>query len=324
MEVINIAQAHQFGPHDLPAVVERHRFSVAVGNFDGLHQGHQQVIGKALQLAERDQLSSGVLTFHPHPLVVLGRVEPSYLTPLPDKLSLLEQMGLDAVFVVEFTAPFSKLTPEQFVERFIIGLNIKHIVTGFDFRFGQKGTGNSETLETWSQTTSAFKAHILPSIDYQQEKISSSRVRRLLAEGRVGDVFPLLGRYHSCSGEVVHGEKRGRTIGFPTANIKLHQPYVLPKEGVYAVKVQRKADQFNGVLNLGRKPTFDGVYAQPEMEVHLFDLDDDLYGETLRVQFVAYIRAERKFPSVKELKAQIEQDVHETKRRLKLDKEFNI
>lgn len=288
---------------------------VAIGNFDGVHKGHQKVIREAIQMAGQHGLASGVMTFHPHPKEVLGELSQSlYLTPLPDKLALFEELGVDLALVVQFTLPFSQLSPEQFIEHYIVGLNIKQVVTGFDFCFGQKGRGNVETLAQWSKERGDFTYHCVPIISINEEKVGSSQVRLLLSLGDVSGASQLLGRPYRIKGKVVEGEQRGRTIGFPTANLSLLHPYVLPRQGVYAVYVHHKGSRFPGVINIGTKPTFHKSKSSVTLEVHLLDFHGDLYGETLSVDFIRFLREERSFPSIEELIRQIEQDVHLAKK----------
>lgn len=291
--------------------------SVAFGNFDGLHAGHQEVIAKAIQLAKAHSYQSGVMTFHPHPKEVLGIIDRvTYLTPLEDKLKLLAELGLDKVFIIHFTQQFARLKAEEFIQQYIVNLQVKQVVTGFDFCFGYKGEGNTTTLEEWSRKKQDFQVHVTPSIDDQNEKISSSRIRKLLKLGKMEEVNRLLRREYSVRGSVVDGQKLGRRIGFPTANLKLHHPYALPKIGVYAVRVTVKGKVFQGVLNLGFKPTFHLQEEEPVLEVHILDFNQEIYHEELTVHFVSYLREERKFSSIEELKAQIERDITLAKQKL--------
>jgi riboflavin kinase/FMN adenylyltransferase len=312
MEIIHIKHPHQLNTHCEPS-------SVAFGNFDGVHQGHQQVIRKAIDMAKQYGLKSGVMTFHPHPKEVLGKVERStYLTPLPDKLKLIEELGVDVTFVIEFTTDFASLSPQQFIEKYIVGLHVKQVITGFDFCFGYRGEGTTQDLQQWSLSHHDFNVHVLSPIEQESEKISSSRMRHLLKEGAVEDLCNLTHRYYQVAGRVVHGDKRGRTIGFPTANVQPIESYVLPRLGVYAVFVQWKEKRLPGVLNLGIKPTFQSEAPTATIEVHLFEFDNDLYGEELRIYWVSFLRAEKKFNSVAQLTQQINEDIVQAKKKLAL------
>jgi riboflavin kinase/FMN adenylyltransferase len=221
----------------------------------------------------------------------------------------MERMGIDLAYVVHFTPDLSRLSPEKFIEHFILRLNIKQVVTGFDFRFGQQGKGNVETLTQWSNQYGDFLFHCVHKIKLDEEKISSTRVRSLLEKGEVTQVIQLLGRPYRITGKVVTGERRGRTIGFPTANLSLEHPYVVPKLGVYAVQAILNGRQIPGVVNIGRKPTFHPAGQTVSIEAHLFDFCGDIYGELLSLDFIHFLREERKFPSTESLQEQINRDV---------------
>ncbi len=289
---------------------------VALGTFDGVHIGHQKVIGTAIHRAKEKGMESGVMTFHPHPKEVLGKVShASYLTSLDEKLHQLEQLGVDFVMLVAFTPAFALLRPQTFIQKYIIDQNIKHVVCGFDFCFGHKGEGNKDTLIAWSEEKQDFSVDVVSSIDEENEKISSSRIRAILSEGDISDIPRLLGRRYTIQGKVIHGEKRGRQIGFPTANIEPDTRYVLPRLGVYVVYLHYKGHVYPGVLNLGTRPTFhqDGM---PSIEVHVLDKQLELYGEVVSIEWLDFIRPELKFESVDDLIAQINQDVEVARQKL--------
>lgn len=312
MEIIHIQHPHQL--YKL-----RPASSVAFGNFDGLHLGHQQVIQQAVKIAKEEQLQAGVMTFYPHPKEVLGKVQnATYLTPLPDKLKQIEELGVDFAMIIKFTPAFASLTPQEFIERYIVGLHIKQVITGFDFCFGHRGQGTTTHLQQWSADHQDFHVHVLSSIDKENQKVSSSRIRQLVNKGEMEEILPLLHHYYQIKGRVIHGDKRGRTIGFPTANVSLKESYVLPKQGVYAVLIKWKEQIYPGVLNLGLKPTFHSNLPSPTLEVHLFDFDQDLYDEEITIQFVSFIREEQRFDSIDQLKYQIEQDIKDAKKKLGL------
>jgi riboflavin kinase/FMN adenylyltransferase len=309
MEIINVQHPHQ--------LLNRAPSCVALGTFDGLHLGHQKVIQRAIDIARDNSLLAGVVTFYPHPKEVLGKIEKAnYLTPLDEKLGLLEKMGLDFTIVVQFTESFASLTPIQFIEQYIKALSIEKVVTGFDFCFGHRGQGTTQTLQDWSTDSRDFDLYVVPSLDDQQQKVSSSRIRKLLLDGEVEQAASLLGRNYEIKGQVIHGEKRGRLLGFPTANLELHQPHVIPRLGVYAVQLIWNNRLSYGVINIGIKPTFETNLLRPTIEVHIFDFNEEIYGHTLSVQFVSYIRSEQKFNSIDDLKAQIKLDSIQAKSRL--------
>ncbi|UOR12687.1 bifunctional riboflavin kinase/FAD synthetase [Halobacillus amylolyticus] len=288
--------------------------AVAVGFFDGVHKGHQEVITTAQNKADQLGLASAVMTFDPHPSVVLNKAvqHARYITPLSEKQDILETMEVDYLFVVRFDQSLAALSPQQFVDDFFIGLNIKHVVAGFDFSYGHKGKGSMETLPEHAQGRLTYT--VVEKVEQESSKVSSTRIRKLLDDGEVIEVSELLGRTFNVRGTVVSGDKRGRTIGYPTANMANMKEYYLPKSGVYAVEAAYQGEQFYGMANLGVKPTFQENSAVPMLEVYLFDFDQDLYGTELTVYFHKYIRAEQKFKGIDQIVAQLEKDEAEIRR----------
>ncbi|GHH96567.1 riboflavin biosynthesis protein [Neobacillus kokaensis] len=282
--------------------------SMALGYFDGVHRGHQQVILEAKRQAIQLGLSSAVMTFDPHPSVVLGKDKRhvQYISPLTEKIKIIEQLGIDYMFIVHFTAEFANLLPQEFIDQYIIGLNVKHVVAGFDYTYGRMGKGNMETLPFHSREEFTFS--VIPELTEGNEKVSSTRIRSLLREGKA-DLLPnLLGRYYTTTGIVIHGDKRGRTIGFPTANIDVDDEYIIPPLGVYSVRMKVNNTWYQGVCNVGYKPTFNQNAKKISIEVHLFEFDQDIYGEEVVVEWHLYLRKEQKFSGIEELVRQIEQD----------------
>lgn len=283
---------------------------LAIGDFDGVHQGHQQVIRRAVERAKRAGLPSAMMTFDPHPRLVLGHTQyEACLTPLTIKLEVMESLGLDFAYVVEFNKQFSRLAPAQFVEEMLLPLGVHSVVVGFDFSFGYQGKGTPDTLAEMGHKQ--FAVEVVRPFHLDGEKVSSTRVRENLLSGRIKEANELLGRPYSMRGKVVTGEQRGRKLDFPTANIELEDPYFLPPNGVYAVTVDYEGGTLIGAANLGIKPTFSNQRILPVLEVHLLDFSGDLYGKTLEVQLHAYIREERKFPSIDYLVKQISEDVQQ-------------
>jgi len=281
---------------------------IAIGDFDGVHLGHQEVIGRAVQQAKSLGVPSAIMTFDPHPREVLGKPQFSrYLTPIAEKMRLLAGLGIDYVYIVHFTEQLAQVSPEAYFERMLLPMNLKAIVVGFDFTFGHKGQGTAETLVRLAGDR--MRVQIVPPYHMYGEKVSSTLIREQLHLGDLDRLQTMLGRRYRIEGTVVRGEGRGRTIGFPTANLELNDRYVIPRQGVYAVKVISGADEWNGVMNIGTKPTFHGDEGQlVTIEVHLFDCNDDLYGRTMQVEFAAYLRPEMKFSSVDLLIEQIRND----------------
>ncbi len=288
--------------------------AVAIGNFDGVHRGHQEVLREAMGAARAESLPTVVLTFDPHPAVVLGRTPPPMLTTLPRKAALLARLGIDAVLVKTFDVAFATWTPERFVTELLVGtLGAKLVVVGKNFRFGHKRAGDLAMLEQLGKD-SGFAVRAFELRGDEKGRFSSTRVRDAVARGDVDDASAVLGRPHAFSGKVVWGDQRGRTIGFPTANVD-EVPEIVPASGVYAVVVDSiDGDPValgRGVMNVGVRPTITKQGAKEgrrTQEVHLFDFDGDLYGKSLRVHVVSRIREERKFATLDELKAQIASD----------------
>ncbi|WP_028610989.1 bifunctional riboflavin kinase/FAD synthetase [Paenibacillus harenae] len=282
--------------------------SIAIGHFDGVHRGHQNVIRKAVEEAKKADMLSAVLTFDPHPKEVLGQGEQYFrcLTPLDAKSELFAELGVDIVFIMKFNAEFASVAPERFVNDVLKVLRAKQVVVGFDFTFGHRGSGNTEALARFGEPEIAV--HVVEPLYENGIKVSSTYVRESLEKGDLELAERLLGRPYEVAGTVVHGDGRGRTIGFPTANLKFDAPFVAPRLGVYAITAWIGGQAYPGVLNHGLKPTFNQQNVQPVMEAHLFDFRQDIYGEQIRVQFRSFIRPEQKFGSVDELVKQIDAD----------------
>ncbi|WP_416150906.1 bifunctional riboflavin kinase/FAD synthetase [Salipaludibacillus sp. HK11] len=303
MEIIRLKHPHP--PLKLPST------AVALGFFDGVHRGHQKVIEVAKEEAMKRNHQSAVMTFFPHPKEVLRKEEANnieYLSPLPEKIQLIESLGVDYLFIVSFDRHFADLSPQQFVDQYLIDLNVKHVVAGFDYSYGRLGKGTMETLPFHSRDE--IMQTTVGKVSQDNEKISSTEIRSALALGNMDKVNQFLGRNFIVEGQVEHGEKRGRTIGFPTANIKPVERTVVPAVGVYFVYLNVNGKKLPGVCNVGYKPTFhDDVPDRPTIEVHVLDFHGDLYDENVFVSFVSRIRGERKFDSIEALKQQINEDI---------------
>lgn len=282
--------------------------SMALGYFDGVHLGHQGVILEAKKQAEEIGLHSAVMTFDPHPSVVLGKNEMhvQYITPLEEKIHIIKKMGIDYLFIIHFTTEFANLLPQEFIDQYVIGLNVKHVVAGFDFTYGRMGKGNMETLPFHSREQ--FTNTIVPKFTKSNEKVSSTQIRKFLKEGRTDELPALLGRFYTTSGIVIHGDKRGRTIGFPTANVDVKDEYILPPLGVYAVRMEIDGVWYQGVCNVGFKPTFNQPALRPSVEVNVFHFDQDIYGKEVIVEWHLFLRKEQRFSGIEELVSQIERD----------------
>lgn len=287
----------------------------ALGQFDGLHRGHASVITSAVSLARNLGVPAAVMTFHPHPKDVMGKGDyDGYLTPQKDKQELLADMGVDILYIIEFNEQLSRVSPQDFVSVMLLPLHIVTAVVGFDFRFGYKGEGDAEMLRELG--AGMMNVETVPPYLLEGEKVSSSGIRKSLQNGDLNLANDWFGRCYHLRGVVGHGEKRGRTIGFPTANLQLEDRYVIPAKGVYAVKTFYKNESLYGVMNVGVKPTFHDGMTAPSFEVHLFDFTGDLYDQELKVELVAFIRPERKFDSIDSLIKQITMDAETAKRLL--------
>ncbi len=284
---------------------------VALGNFDGVHLGHQKVIGAAKSLADARQVACGVMSFEPHPRELFDPSATTFrLTPFRIKARLIESLGLDFLLMQRFDREFASHTAEEFVLQVLVaGLGVSHVVVGYDYVFGQGRVGNVALLQEMAERCGFGVTCIDAALAEDGKIYSSTRIREALASGRPHDAARLLGRNWEIEGRVEHGDKRGRTIGFPTANIEMAE-YLHPATGVYAVMAgidQGGATEWRpGVANFGKRPTFDDQDVL--FEVHLFDFNGDLYGRHLRVGLVEYLRSERKFSGLRALKTQIEED----------------
>lgn len=286
----------------------------AIGFFDGIHLGHQQVIKSAVEDAKRKQMESAVITFHPHPSVVLkqGIQHVKYITPYHEKEEILRKLDVDRLYIITFNKELSLLSPQEFIDHFIVGLNIKHLVAGFDYTYGHKGQGNMQAIT--EHANGKFTTTTIDKIELDNEKISSTRIRALLEVGEIEAANLLLGRMFTLTGTVVEGDKRGRTIGYPTANININSDVLIPKLGVYAVKVIHNNHCYEGMANLGVKPTFVSGKMDPSIEVNIFNFDQNIYGEKLTIQLCKYIREEKKFENINALISQISVDENTIKR----------
>lgn len=298
------------------------QLSLAIGDFDGVHLGHREVIARAVQTSRALNLFSAVMTFHPHPRLVFGQREYARsLTPLGEKLRRFRDLGVDLVLVVRFDEAFAKLSAEAFVERILIPLAPDTVTVGFDFTFGYRAEATPDTL--CSLAGGRFAVEVVRPVYENGRKVSSSLIREYLRAGNVRAAASMLGRPYLLAGTVVRGDGRGSRIGFPTANLVPDEPYVVPAGGVYAVRATTP-DGFRriAVMNIGTRPTFaDGrtEEAEPVLEVHLLDFVGTLYGSRLFVEFEDYLRAERRFSSVEELVRQIARDVKAAKSIVVLD-----
>jgi riboflavin kinase / FMN adenylyltransferase len=288
--------------------------AVALGNFDGVHRGHQALLDRTAEQAKVLNAPVVALTFEPHPRgFFVPDTGPFRLTLLPAKLRLLEQYGVQAVLAQRFDQAFADLSPDAFIDDVLLkGLGARHVVCGYDFTFGARRGGNVEMLREKGRER-GFGVTVLDPVTREGEIYSSTRIREALRAGWVSEAAELLGHHWEIEGEVELGDQRGRTIGFPTANVALGK-HLRPRFGVYAVRALVDGDWRDAVANLGRRPTFGKL--KENFEIHLFDFSGDLYGKVLRVSLIEFIRPEMKFGGLDQLKAQIAADGEAARRLL--------
>ncbi|MCC5880394.1 MAG: bifunctional riboflavin kinase/FAD synthetase [Idiomarina sp.] len=292
----------------LHTLAPKHRHCVlTIGNFDGVHLGHQAVLQRVRARAAELQLPAAVMTFEPQPLEFFRpEIAPARLTTWREKLPLLQAEGIDRMLCVPFNAKFAGQQPDDFVKNILVGkLGVKLLVVGDDFRFGKDRAGDFELLQRAGER---YNFAVVDTQSYRQEsrRVSSTLIREALDQGHFGEAQEMLGRPYTLTGKVSHGAKKGRTIGFPTANIPLKR-LRSPLQGVYVVQVEVAGKRYNGVANIGRRPTVDGQGMQ--LEAHLFNFAGDLYGQQMQVTPLHKIRDEVKFESLEALKQQIHTDV---------------
>jgi len=299
---------------------------VALGTFDGVHLGHQEIIRTTRNIARRSGSKSMVVTFEPPPRMVIRKrsKEAQLLTTTEGKEELIGNLGIDLMLIIHFNRKFAHLTPKEFVKKIIFdGIGAGRLVVGSTFRFGRNRSGNVNLLKQLGREYS-FGVTKVSQVKIGNIKVSSSKIRQLLSQGRVEMARCLLGRYYTISGRVIKGSGRGKELAFPTANLDISGDVVLPR-GVYAVLVSLEGEKYRGVINIGVRPTFSpgrqfpakgriGRIKQPGVEVHIFDFRGNLYGKKLEVSFVKRIRREMKFKTQEELANQIRKDIEFTRR----------
>ncbi|NCC81504.1 MAG: bifunctional riboflavin kinase/FAD synthetase [Clostridia bacterium] len=280
---------------------------VTLGNFDGVHLGHKELISKAVSLGKEKNLLSYVVSFYPHPRSFFNE-DLKYINTLEEKHKNIKAIGADALVILEFNEGIASLSRESFVKEILYKkLNAQIVVVGFDFLFGKNREGNAENLAE-SASEYGIEVYVTPPVEVDGLKVSSSLIRECYTTGEVEKAKKFLGYYPKISGEVISGKQLGRNIGFPTANINYDKEQLLPGKGVYGVKICIKEKEYAGIANVGVKPTVkkDDLV---EVEVHVIDFLDDIYGENVSVSFLGKIRDEMKFSSLEELKNQIDNDV---------------
>lgn len=301
---------------DLPLGAPRR--VLAIGTFDGVHIGHQAVIGRAIELAAERGVPAMALTFEPQPIAVLRpELKPAVLTHIAFKAQLIERLGVDELLVVPFTQAFSRIRAERFAEMLVAPpVGAEALVVGENFRFGHQGRGTAEMLMQFGRSRALHVEAPAMVTSPDDKPVSSTRIRRLVATGQVDAVIPLLGRMHSVEGVVVHGEGRGRGLGIPTANLEVPADSALPSRGVYAGRAVLAAGRSAAAVNIGVAPTFTAADPRSTLRLEAFLLDHDggdIYGQTMRIDFIERLRDERRFPSVEALIEQVHQDIARTR-----------
>ncbi len=294
--------------YNLPATPLKELTYVALGSFDGVHLGHQALISYAVAEGKKAKGSSVVLTFEPHPLKVLNPEQPlNLLLSNRLKANRIAALKPDQLIFLPFTFDLANKTPEEFAVMLKKSLNPHALVVGFDYSFGKGGSGKPELLKMLGKNL-GFEVHIIPAQNYKDNPISSTRIRQALTTGDIALARQLLGYWPLLEGTVMDGEKRGRKLGFPTANIKVEDFVLLPREGVYAAKVYLGSFEYLGVVNIGRKPTF-SEGRMKGVEVHIIDFQKDIYGDNVELQLLSRVRSEKKFQNPAQLIQQIQRDI---------------
>ena len=286
--------------------------AVALGSFDGVHRGHQAIIHETVHRAREAGALAGVFTFHPHPLKVLAPDRaPGLITALPQKVRILGDLGVDCLILKSFTKDFASTDFRQFVEEYLIKyLQVTAVVIGEDFRFGRDSAGNAHAMEELGKEY-GFAVKIFETIGVEGVEVRSTLIRDMIQHGAVDELVTYLGRPYTFWGTVTHGDGRGRTLGFPTANLALSDDFLIPPYGVYAVNMILAGKKYPGVANIGLRPTFNKN--ELSIEIHLIDYTGNLYNETVEVELIQMLRPERFFRSVDELIAQVALDTNQAR-----------
>lgn len=290
---------------------------VTSGTFDGVHVGHQKILSRLKEEAQRIEGETVVITYWPHPRLVLKPWDHSLqlLSTFPEKANLLEEFGIDHLVKIPFTKEFAHLSPEEYISIILAKrIQTKKIIIGYDHRFGKNRSGGLEELHEYSKKY-GYEVEEISRQDIDEIGISSTKIRRALEVGDVQQANTYLGRNYTITGHVVHGDKIGRSLGFPTANISVKENYkLIPADGIYAVRVCHEYNKYHGMLNIGNRPTIGGD--NKTIEVNIFDFDKDIYESEITLEFVDLIRKEIKFNSLDELKEQLAADKTSVKERL--------
>lgn len=302
MEIIKIRHPYQVSQIPKEDVV------LILGFFDGVHLGHQKVIETGREIAQREGLKLALMTFNQHPSIVFKKINPSnvkYLTTLEQKEEKMAELGIDYLYEIEFTSAFAHLAPQDFVDQYIVGLNAKYAVSGFDYTYGPKEIADVPHLPGYAK--GRFEVVTVPKEQQEGEKISSSRIRQDLDAGDVASVAHLLGYIYEIDGVVIHGDARGRLLGFPTANVKVKSTVHLPKMGVYVCEIKIGETWYPAMGSIGHNDTF-GDGRELTVELYILDFDQDIYGEHVYIRWHEFIRDQVKFDGAEALIEQLKAD----------------
>ena len=298
--------------HSIDSFQSAKKTIITIGTFDGVHIGHQKIVKKLLENAKNRNVESAILTFFPHPRMVLqDQTEMRLLNTIDERTKLLEKNGVDNLIIHPFDKAFSRLTAEEFVKDILVNqLNIEKIVIGYDHRFGRNRTANIDDLIEFGEKYN-FEVEQISAQEIQEASVSSTKIRTALEEGNIALANQYLGYSYFLTGVVKEGKKLGRTIGFPTANLKIEENYkLIPKQGVYIIESNLNGKKAYGMMNVGTNPTFDeGLLS---IEIHFLDFNADLYDQKIQISLLKYLRAEQKFASVALLKTQLNIDKNQT------------
>ena len=286
--------------------------AVALGNFDGIHRGHQYLIEDTIKKANKKNIEPSILLFKNHTKLTINKNNIYILTSNKQKLKILENMGIKTVYTIDFDEDLMKLSSKEFIKNIIVDkLKAKIVTVGFDYRFGYKASGDSEYLKKLGKDYN-FETNIIMPICIDKEIVSSTKIRNLIQLGNIEKANKFLGRYYSIIGNIVSGSSRGRKLGYPTANIELIYNYKIPKPGVYKSITILEGKQFLSLTNIGNNPTFNEK--DLKIENYILDFNENIYGKTIEIQFVNFIRENIKFNTAEELLKQITKDVEYIKR----------
>lgn len=289
-------------------IIPKEPVVLALGFFDGVHRGHRTVINTAKQIAKEKNVHLALMTFNQHPSIVFKKVKPeaiTYLSTNERKEEFMDELGVDYLYEVDFTSAFASLSPQEFVDQYIVGLNAVAVVAGFDYTYGKKEVAAMEHLPGYAK--GRFEVIEVGKVTGEGEKISSTRIRQALSDGEIAEANDMLGYVYQTPGIVIHGDARGRTLGYPTANIDVKPGIRLPKVGVYAVRIKVGNEWYEGMASIGYNVTFE-ANRQLSVEVNIFDFNSNIYGETVAVEWHKYLREEKKFSGIDGLIEQLDQD----------------